>query len=106
MPIGLQIPQETLVLTRGRDFRWTFANLDINGEPEDFPAGDLYFEFALDPVVQWHFTIDGYVARLKVESTDVDAIPARTQYQLVFLPEGEVAGGDPITLGRVMVQGA
>ncbi len=42
--IGTELEQDTLVLTRGRDFIWNFVNKDINGSPVNYPAGDLYFE--------------------------------------------------------------
>ncbi|AQT28217.1 hypothetical protein SEA_JABITH_6 [Mycobacterium phage Jabith] len=49
----------------------------------------------------WPFIIDGTKATIKVESEEADLIPERTVWQLVFLPDGEPAGGDPITYGRV-----
>ena len=104
MTIGVQLIPDRLVLTTGRDFRWSFENLDANDQPEDFPAGELYFELATDPVTQWDFTIVGSLASLKVESTDSDLIPDRTPWQLVFLPTGEAAGGDPVALGLVSRQ--
>lgn len=42
--IGTVLAEDQLVLTRGRDFKWTFENTDENGEPTNFPAGELYFE--------------------------------------------------------------
>ncbi|AXH48783.1 hypothetical protein SEA_STEAMY_6 [Mycobacterium phage Steamy] len=42
--IGIEIDQDEIVLTRGRDFRWSFENLDENNQPTPYPAGDLYFE--------------------------------------------------------------
>lgn len=42
--IGLAIEPDNIVLTRGRDFKWSFENLDDDGAPEDYPAGDLFFE--------------------------------------------------------------
>lgn len=58
------------------------------------------------PVTLWHLDIAGSIASLKVESENADLIQPRTLWQLVFLPEGEAAGGDPVALGRVHVQGA
>ncbi|BBC53808.1 hypothetical protein [Mycobacterium phage PP] len=52
----------------------------------------------------WNFVIDGSTASLKVESEDVDVIQPRTKWQLVFLPDGEPAGGQPVARGRVLVQ--
>ncbi|AOZ61247.1 hypothetical protein SEA_DARTHPHADER_6 [Mycobacterium phage DarthPhader] len=52
----------------------------------------------------WHFLIEGTMAHLKVESEDADRIPARTRWQLVFLPEGEEVGGEPIARGTVTEQ--
>lgn len=52
----------------------------------------------------WPFTIDGSTASLKVESEYADAVGNRTPWQLVFLPDGEEAGGDPIARGHVVVQ--
>lgn len=103
--IGDKLGPDTFVLTTGRDLKWSFQNLDATGAPEDFPAGSLYFELATDPLTTWDFTISGDTASIKVESTDVDLIPDRTDWQLVFLPTGEDAGGDPITLGKVSRQG-
>lgn len=106
MTIGLELEAVPLVLTKGRDFRWTFENLDENDASVAFPSGSLYFEFDLVGVTPWAFTISGSTASIKIESEVVDTIPARTKYQLVFRPTGEAAGGDPIARGTVKVQGA
>lgn len=42
--IGVRVDSDSLVLWRGRDFRWTFENLDKNNKPIPFPPGQLYFE--------------------------------------------------------------
>ncbi|AHJ88663.1 hypothetical protein PBI_RHYNO_3 [Mycobacterium phage RhynO] len=108
--IGPQLDQDTLVLTRGRDFKWSFENLGPDGQPVDFPAGSLFFEFpdldgeGISPL-KWVFTVSGSIASIKIESAAVNAIPARAKWQLVFLPEGEESGGDPIALGIVQIQG-
>jgi hypothetical protein len=70
----------------------------------DFPAGRLYFELSTDPLTTWEFAIDADVASIKVESVEADLIPNRTKWQLVFLPDGEAEGGDPVALGTVSVQ--
>lgn len=78
---------------------------DIN-EPEAQPEVTVEM---LNPgkgrVSRWYFVVDGPEASLKVESAECDKIIERTEWQLVFLPDGEPAGGDPIALGRVRVQG-
>ncbi len=102
--IGVDIEASTLVLTKGRDFRWNFVNLDESGVAVNFPAGTLYFELATTTPQTWLFTISGSGASLKVESIVVDTVPARTKWQLVFKATGEVAGGDPIARGSVKVQ--
>lgn len=102
--IGTEIEPSTLVLTKNRDFRWNFQNLDDNDQPVNFPSGTLYFELATSPVTTWTFTVTGAMAYLKVESEVVNQIPARTRWQLVFRPSGEAAGGDPIARGVVVVQ--
>lgn len=56
------------------------------------------------PVTKWIFDINETLAHLKVESEAADQIAANTKFQLVFLPEGEAAGGDPIAEGFVKVQ--
>jgi len=105
--IGVVVDGDSLVLWTGRDFKWGFTNLDANGNSTNYPSGSLYFELlystdgGITPTTQWTFSISGATATLKVESTDADLIPARTQWQLVFLPTGEVAGGDPIAYGTV-----
>lgn len=102
--IGVDLEQDELVLTKGRDFRWTFTNLNSSGAPTNFPSGSLYFEVYTDTMKTWTFTISGSSASLKVESTEVDTVPNRTKWQLVFRPTGEAAGGDPIARGVVRVQ--
>lgn len=44
--IGVDLGQDRLVLTRGRDFKWSFQNLDDSTPPQpiDFPPGELFFE--------------------------------------------------------------
>lgn len=102
--IGVDLDSDELVLTKGRDFKWAFVNLDAAGAPLAFPGGSLYFEFAKSPVVTWPFTIVGSSATIKVESEQVATIPTRTRFQLVFRATGEAAGGDPIARGVVRVQ--
>ncbi|QFP95490.1 hypothetical protein SEA_GAUGELDP_6 [Mycobacterium phage GaugeLDP] len=53
------------------------------------------------PLTLWEFDIDGSVADIKIESDEADQIATRTKWQLVFLADGEEAGGDPIALGTV-----
>lgn len=53
---------------------------------------------------QWPFTISGSTATISIAHTAADAIPNRTQWQLVFLPSGDTSGGQAIALGRVRVQ--
>lgn len=101
--IGIELESDQLVLTKGRDFKWSFENLDTEKQPIAYPEGDLFFEFSNGE--EWHFVIDDMLASLKVEHTEVALVPARTKWQLVFLEAGEVAGGDPIARGQVLVQG-
>ena len=104
--IGDKLPRDNIVLTTGRDFKCRFEHYDENNVLTDFPPGTLFFEFATAPsVTLWTFTINGPVASLKTESEVVDTIPERTEWQLVFLPEGEPAGGDVLALGSVVRQG-
>lgn len=42
--IGVPLDPSQLVLTRGRDFSWSFQNLDENDNPINFPSGRLFFE--------------------------------------------------------------
>lgn len=45
--IGVPLELDQLVLMRGRDFKWTFQNLDpVSKQPVDFPPGDLFFEIS------------------------------------------------------------
>jgi hypothetical protein len=102
--IGLELDSSSLVLTKGRDFKWGFKNVDESGVAVNYPPGSLFIELYTSPVTKWPFTISGSEAVCKVESEEVDKIPSRTHWQLVFLPQGEVAGGDPVARGTVKVQ--
>jgi hypothetical protein len=106
--IGLCLQSDTMILYTGRDFTWTFQNLADDGvTPVNFPSGALYFELLIStdggttPTTTWAFTISGNTASIDIESTVADLIPARTKWQLVFLPSGESAGGDPVAFGTV-----
>jgi hypothetical protein len=61
-------------------------------------------ELGQAPLTKWEFDITGSTADLRVESEYVDRIRPRTKWQLVFLPDGEAAGGQAITRGTVRVQ--
>lgn len=102
--IGVELEASSLVLTRGRDFRWNFLNIDEDDVPVDYPDGSLYLELATLPSTTWTFVIDGVEASLKVESEEVDLIKDGVRWQLVFEPAGEASGGDPIARGFVVVQ--
>jgi homogentisate 1,2-dioxygenase len=100
---GIELESESLVLTKGRDFVWSYQNLDQSNQPADFPAGELFFEFSNGE--QWDFVITDDMANIKVESTDVALVPRGTKWQLVFLEDGEAAGGQAVARGTVRVQG-
>jgi hypothetical protein len=109
--IGLCIPSTVLTLYTNRDFKWSFDNLDQYGNPTSYPAGALSLEFQVStdggvtPTTSWAFTISGTTATIAVTNTVAALIPARTKWQLVFLPSGGTAGGDPIAYGLVQVSG-
>lgn len=106
MTIGTAFDAQRLVLTLDRDFRYTMTNLDEDDNPINFPSGSLFFQLQTSPSdTNWVFTISGAVATLKVESTVVNTIPRRTKWQLVWLPTGESAGGDPLAIGFTDIQG-
>ena len=102
--VGPVFAPDKMFLTRGRDFKWAYQLVNEQNTPTNFPAGRLYFEIATNPVTTWEFAISGSYASLKVEHDKADLIPDRTHWQLVFLPTGEAAGGDPIAIGTVKVQ--
>ncbi|AGS82689.1 hypothetical protein ANNAL29_6 [Mycobacterium phage AnnaL29] len=53
------------------------------------------------PITIWEFVLEGSIASMKIESDKADEIGERTKWQLVFLADGEEAGGDPIARGTV-----
>lgn len=53
------------------------------------------------PLTIWDFEITDSLAQIKIESEETDKIADRCRWQLVFLPEGEPAGGEGIDAGRV-----
>ncbi len=102
--IGVELETSQLVLTKHRDFKFSFDFKDESGAAQPFPAGELYFEIYQTPVLKWPFTISGSHASLTIQSEVVDKVPARTRWQLVWLPDGEAAGGDPLARGVVKIQ--
>lgn len=103
---GKVLDDSLVVLTRGRDFRLMFKQTNDIDEITPFEVGaSLFFEIYTSPdITIWEFDLDGGIASLKVESADADLIPDRTRWQLVWLPDGESSGGDPVARGRVQVQ--
>ncbi|OHT98261.1 phage tail protein [Mycobacteroides chelonae] len=53
------------------------------------------------PLTFWYFEIEDSLAHIKIESEETDKIADRCLWQLVFLPDGEPAGGEGIDAGRV-----
>lgn len=102
--VGPVFAPDKMFLTTGRDFKWAYQLVDEQNVPTAFPAGRLYFELATTPVTVWEFAVSGSYASLKIEHEKADLIPDRTRWQLVFLPSGEPAGGDPVALGTVKRQ--
>ncbi|MGW6624219.1 LtfC-like domain-containing protein [Nocardia sp. NPDC055002] len=104
--IGIRLDADTLVLWKNRDFKWNFENIGISGAPAPFPPGRLYFELQTGTTpTEWDFVIAGSLATLKVESENVLETLNKVRWQLVFLADGEAAGGDPIARGTVTVIG-
>lgn len=61
-------------------------------------------ELGQAPLTKWDFDITDSLATLAVDSEYVDRIKNRTRWQLVFLPDGELAGGQAVARGTVQVQ--
>lgn len=104
--IGVDLPQDELVLTKGRDFKWAFVNLNDAGVATAFPAGTLFFEFDTTPTkTTYNFTISGSTATINLASTTWQAVlQNRTKWQLVFKQTGVTSGGDPLARGLVRIQ--
>jgi hypothetical protein len=100
---GTDLTAGNLYLVKGREFAWTYENLDNSGNPLDYPAGDLYFEIETDPVTTWHFTISGSMASIDVSASDTAPITPGLRWQLVFLPSGDTSGGEALAFGMVVV---
>ena len=99
----------TVALVSGADFVWSEqlfypSGHALAGQPQPFPPGSLYYEFSTSPLkTVWPFTISGSVASMKVESVEVDKIPARVGVKLRWLPAGELAGAQVWASGKVRV---
>jgi len=99
----------TLELVEGGDYVWNFelrfpADHAQAGLPQPFPPGSLVYRIFTEPVeTVWPFTLSGAVASVKVESEEVAKIKDRTRFHLVWLPAGELAGGQVWATGKVRV---
>ncbi len=104
--IGARPLRGEVALVRGTDLGpANLVLLDTATQlPKVWPAGVLSMELATSPVkTVWTFSVAGSVATLKVESEDADKVPDRTDFVVKFLPAGELAGGQPVILGKVRV---
>ena len=93
-------------LVRGTDLGPNNLTLldTVTQQPKPWPAGGLSMELDTSPVkTVWAFTIVDSVASLKVESEDADKVPDRTSFIVRWLPAGELAGGQPLIIGKVRV---
>lgn len=92
--IGIDLDGDQLVLHRGRDFKWVFANLDENNQPADFVDGDLYFELdtggAIDEIQQ--ITVDQASSGTYTLALDTHATAAIDYYDVTGAPQN--VGGD------------
>lgn len=99
----------TLELVDGADYSWHFTlkypqGHAQAGQDQPFPAGQLFYRIFTSPVeTKWQFTVAGSVASIKVESDEVVKVPDRTRFHLVWLPAGELAGGQVWAIGKVRV---
>jgi hypothetical protein len=99
----------TLELVEGGDYVWNFElkyppGHAQAGAPQPFPSGQLFYRIFTDPVeTKWQFTIAGSTASIKTESEEVAKIKDRTRFHLVWLPAGELAGGQVWAVGKVRV---
>jgi hypothetical protein len=99
--LGPVFHPDELPLYTGRDYKWAYKLVDCEGNPVPYPAGRLFLEIKTNPLTIWDYAIEGDVATIKVEHEEADLIPNRTEFDLVFLPDLEAAGGDLVTRGKV-----
>ncbi|EHB44138.1 hypothetical protein MycrhDRAFT_6888 [Mycolicibacterium rhodesiae JS60] len=78
---------------------------DLEGTNGDQNVSVKVIEPGKHPLTLWHLAIAEDIASIKVDSELTALVPNRCKWQLVFLPDGEAAGGDPITAGKVRWQG-
>lgn len=102
MAIGLVLDRETLNLIQDRELHLTAQCVDENNNPIDWPAGTLQFvlETSPDPTI-WEFTLTADVGYLNKTGDEANAVPRHTKWQLVFTPEGDTDGGQPLGYGWV-----
>jgi len=103
--IGVELVQESLFLTTGRDFKESVEFVDIRGVSGPWPAGDLWIElYTLPAHTEWHATISGTTATWNVPAAIVDTVPTTPiGWQLVFKPAGDTGSGECVALGCVEV---
>lgn len=77
---------------------------DLTGLNDEQTVGVTILQPGLERFTKWPFEIDGATATMKIESVVADEMAAQVHWQLVFLPDGEAAGGDAIARGTVAVQ--
>lgn len=93
----------------GMDYVWSFElryppGHASAGQPQPFPVGGtLSYRIETTPPTVWQFVIAGAVASIKVESEVADKVPDRTPFKLVWLPPGELGGGQAWAVGKVQV---
>ena len=97
--LGLTLPTNSLNLTTGQQFTWSYQLQDSEDNPQNFPAGYLFLYF---PTISgascnatvtppsgtsiWQFNTYGTYATLTVPSSTVDLIPNGTPFYLVWMP--------------------
>ena len=103
--IGVELKPEMLFLTKHRDLKSEIEYVDVKGVSGPWPPGDLFLEIHTVPAfTEWHYTLSGTKATLKVPAATVDTIPYDIGYQLVWKPAGDTGAGEAVALGCVIVQ--
>lgn len=102
MAVGWPTPGgNTMYLHTGYDWSWSFQLKDANGNPCNFPSGNLYIDFpdasgissgvsAPSSGSRWKLNVYGSIATGTVPKSIINSVPNGTSWYMVWVPDPQI----------------
>jgi hypothetical protein len=96
--IGDDLPPTVMRVTKGADRKFTLRRHDVSDNPVDWDA-DIYINIDLDPPQRVDADVTDETAVIQIESTVLDLVTKRTQWQVIMSQAGAPTLETPLMVG-------